>query len=202
MFWYQWFALASLAICTGVFAFYFFRLIRLGKPRDHAVHSGSTFSGILYSFTTGMDPRKKESAFLHLPTYSAGIILHIATFASLLLFVLLFVRPEWVAPFGVLLAIVCFTGAVSGLVLLVKRMMDKRLRVISGADDYLSGLLVVVFLIFTALVLLLPEVYAAYMLVSGLLFLYMPVGKLKHAVYFFAARYHLGWFYGSRNVWP
>ena len=30
----------------------------------------------------------------------------------------------------------------------------------------------------------------------------MTVGKLKHVVYFFAARYHLGFFYGWRNVWP
>ena len=30
----------------------------------------------------------------------------------------------------------------------------------------------------------------------------MPLGKLRHAVYYFAARYHLGFFYGWRNVWP
>jgi hypothetical protein len=30
----------------------------------------------------------------------------------------------------------------------------------------------------------------------------MPLGKLRHVVYYFAARYHLGFFYGWRNVWP
>jgi len=41
-----------------------------------------------------------------------------------------------------------------------------------------------------------------YYISSILLFLYMPLGKLRHAVYYFAARYHLGFFYGWRNVWP
>jgi hypothetical protein len=32
--------------------------------------------------------------------------------------------------------------------------------------------------------------------------LYIPAGKLRHTVYFFAARYHLGYFFGWRGVWP
>jgi nitrate reductase gamma subunit len=40
-----------------------------------------------------------------------------------------------------------------------------------------------------------------YYFISIILFLYLPFGKLKHAVYYFAARYHLGFFYGWRNTW-
>ena len=41
-----------------------------------------------------------------------------------------------------------------------------------------------------------------YYIITTILLLYMPVGKLKHLVYYFSARYHLGFFYGWRNVWP
>ena len=39
-------------------------------------------------------------------------------------------------------------------------------------------------------------------LAAAALFFYLPLGKLKHLVYFFAARYQLGIFYGRRGVWP
>jgi len=44
--------------------------------------------------------------------------------------------------------------------------------------------------------------FLAYNITATILFLYLPFGKLKHVVYYFAARYHLGFFYGWRNTWP
>ena len=41
-----------------------------------------------------------------------------------------------------------------------------------------------------------------YFLEASLLMLYLPVGKLRHTIYFFAARYHLGYFFGYRGTWP
>jgi hypothetical protein len=56
---------------------------------------------------------------------------------------------------------------------------------------------------FLTLVMLVKEVFAPfYFLCASLLLLYLPMGKLKHALYFFAARYHLGFFYGWRGIWP
>jgi hypothetical protein len=50
---------------------------------------------------------------------------------------------------------------------------------------------------------LLDGAFAAYYFIfAGVLFLYLPSGKLKHSLYFFAARYHLGFFYGWRGIWP
>lgn len=202
MHWYQWTALVALAICLVVFAFHFFRLIRLGKPKDFSKKSGSTSAGIIYSFTSAMDPRNKESAFLHLPTYTAGIIYHVATFLSLLIFVLLLVNIHPTGFVQLAGALIAFAGSLAGLGILGKRLADKKLRFLSNPDDYISNLLVTIFQLFTGLVLLLPSWGPAYMIMAALMFLYMPVGKLKHIIYFFAARYHLGLFYGWRNVWP
>ena len=43
---------------------------------------------------------------------------------------------------------------------------------------------------------------AAYYIIMALLFVWMPLGKIKHVLYFFFARYHLGFFYGWRGTWP
>ena len=200
--WYHWIALTALAICLASFAWHFLRLIRLGKPKDHARPAGKPASGIVYSFTAGMNPVNKESAFLHLPTYAAGVIFHIASFVSLLIFILVLAGIQPGAAFSTVLAVIALAGAVSGFAMLVKRAADKKLRILSSPDDYFSSLIVSLFQAMTALVLITGEFVAAWMLLSALLLLYMPVGKLKHAIYFFAARYHLGLFYGWRNVWP
>ncbi len=200
--WYYWFALGGLIVCLLAFSIHFVRLVRLGRPKDHSEPSGSTTRGIVYSFTSGMNPLKKESAFLHLPTYTAGIVLHLAIFMSLVVFMLLIagVRPGPVASF--ILGGGAFAGTLAGMALLVKRMASRKLRLISNPDDYLSAFLVIAFLAFTGLVVFVPLLMPGYMLAAGILFLYMPLGKLKHVLYFFAARYHLGYFYGWRNVWP
>lgn len=192
----------ALLVCLIGFSLHFLRLLKLGKPRDHSAPAGSPLAGIIYSFTTAMNPRNKESAFLHLPTYSAGILFHIASFISIILyFFILFHRiPEGIT--GILLAISAILGGLAGLSMLAKRILSKNLRYLSKPDDYISNLLVSLFQFFTALVILHDGFHQLYMFLAALLFLYMPLGKLKHIVYFFAARYHLGLFYGWRGVWP
>ena len=90
----------------------------------------------------------------------------------------------------------------SGVGILIKRIFNRELRSLSNPDDFISNLLVDLFHFSTALILLQPGNEPLYYLSAALLLLYFPLGKLKHAVYFFAARYHLGFFYGWRNVWP
>ena len=80
----------------------------------------------------------------------------------------------------------------------------------SNPDDYISNILVTLFQMMTILVLITPALIPSYRhtvlqfyyIITALLLLYGPAGKLRHTVYFFAARYHLGHFYGWRGVWP
>jgi|GEM_PF-5832826 len=84
--WYIIAALAALLICIISFAFQFFNLIKAGAPRDLSEKSGDLSGAILYSYTKAMMPKHKESAYLHMPTYAAGLIYHMGTFLSLALF--------------------------------------------------------------------------------------------------------------------
>lgn len=202
MYWFEWIALVALAICLAGLAQHVIRLIRLGIRDDYSARAGNPVAGVAYSFTGGMDPRNKESAYLNLPTYVSGVIFHIAVFAAIVLFFLLLSGINPVQPVSLILSVVTFSGAVTGIGMLIKRVTNKKLRYLSNADDYISLMLVIIFLTLAGFTLLFPVVYPAFMLASALLLLYMPLGKLRHAVYFFAARIHLGRFYGWRNVWP
>ena len=89
MYWYHWIAIISLIFSVALFSYQFTRLIILGRPKDLSVSSGSVTKGVAYSFTKAMSPVVKESAYLHMPTYAAGIIYHLGTFLSILLFLVL-----------------------------------------------------------------------------------------------------------------
>jgi hypothetical protein len=228
--WYQWMALAALGICILALVLHFLRLLRLGKPQDYSIPAGKTGKAIAYAFTGAMSPARKESAYLHLPTYSAGILYHTGTFLSMFLF---FFFISGIFPQGLFAKIIIAFLAISagcGAAILVKRIVRKELRILSNPDDFISNILVTLFQFSTILVLLTllfptsplppfpaspppgflasllpsysPIVLQSYYLLYTLLMLYIPVGKLRHTIYFFAARYQLGVFYGWRGVWP
>lgn len=210
MTWYQYLGLACLLICIGACTWHFFRLIRLGKPKDLSKKSGSVFRAEAYSYTVAMLPKQKESVYLHFPTFIAGMLFHTGTFISLFLFIVFFfVDPELLREWFIfalaelLVSLFLAVSAVSGISLFFKRLFLKKIRTLSTLDDYLSNFLTTLFQVFTAFYLIFPNEAATYYYIfASMLLLYLPVGKLRHAVYFFAARYQLGFFYGWRNSWP
>jgi len=198
--WYLVITYFSLVVCITGCLYHFIQIIKSGKPQDFSKSAGSARSAIIYSFTKAMNPARKESAYLHLPTYTAGILYHLGTFLSiLLLFVFLLsveLHKTTVSLFSIFLAVsvLCGTG------ILLKRILSKLLKEITHPDDYISNILVTAFQLCTLVYMHIS--FPLYYIVASALLLYIPAGKLKHAVYFFAARYHLGLFYGWRGTWP
>jgi nitrate reductase gamma subunit len=199
---YRILAAISLSICMISLGYHFYRLVRFGRPNDYSKKIGDTSAAIQYAFTGAMSPLKKESALLHLPTYTAGIIYHLGSFLSILLLVLFLFKLE---PFGwqrwLIIGFLLLTS-INGLAIFIKRIVKKELRALSNPDDYISNFLVTAVHILTAITLSNVRLFPAYFILISILLLYMPLGKLKHPIYFFAARYYLGLFYGWRGVWP
>lgn len=192
--------LTSLIICLAVLISHLIRLISLGKPKDFAETAGNEARAIRYSFTGGMSPVKKESAYLHIPTYAAGMFYHLGTFLSLGLFVCILLRIRFLEPLNGIFSIFLMISTLCGTGILIKRILKQELRSLSNPDDYISNILVTAFQAVTIVYLFSGT--KVYFLLVSLLLLYLPLGKLKHLLYFFAARYHLGLFYGRRGVWP
>jgi hypothetical protein len=199
---YRIISLLAFLVCLISLAYHLFRLIRLGSPKDYSVQRGNLKSAIAYSFIGAMNPLKKESAYLHLPTYTAGILYHTGTFISIVVFFLLLLHYSFTYTIQWILVCILIASSVSGLGIFLKRIRLKKLRSLSNPDDYISNVLVTTFQLFTLITIIDGAFAPFYFICAGVLFLYLPLGKLKHSLYFFAARYHLGFFYGWRGIWP
>ena len=217
----------SVLFCITSFVTWMYRL-RRGKMTDYAKAKGSVNEGIVYSYTVAMLPQHKESAFLHLPTYTAGIIYHLGTFTAFLILALTVFFPELLlSPFTqathfngfitkyanywtvrewlrLILGVVVTMGSLCGLGVLLKRIFSKELRYLSDVDDYTSNIIVTNFQIASALTMFCPFCHGIQLwllLSASIVFFYIPIGKLRHIFFFFAARIQLGKFFGKRGVW-
>lgn len=202
-------ALAAFSVCFFSFLYKFFCLVKMGSPKDLSQKSGDVKGAVIYSCIKAMSPSNKESAYLHMPTYAAGILYHIGTFITLPLFVVFMILsvsgmsvPEGFYGISLVISIVLFATSLSGLIILLKRIFSKELKSFSGPDDYISNIITTLAQLATALYIVTSTAGAFYFVVMALFFLWLPIGKTRHLLYFFFARYHLGFFYGWRGTWP
>lgn len=197
---YHWILLGGFTVCFISCMSQFIRVMRTSTITPNSKPLGKRIPGICYSITGAMSPLKKETAYLHLPTYIAGILFHLGTFCSFFVLALQFFTIN--VPFGFFITLLLTLTSISGFFILGKRMVLKKMRSLSNPDDYISNILVTFFHIVSALALTWHDFQPYLFLYSTLLFLYIPLGKLRHTVYFFTSRFHLGLFYGWRGVWP
>ncbi|HLC34535.1 MAG TPA: hypothetical protein VJJ70_06000 [Anaerolineales bacterium] len=196
----KWAALAGLAICVAGLGLRWRKSMERARPRDLAPARGSGMAGVAYAFTAGMMPWAKESTRLHWAAYIRGIGFHVGIFAGL---PLLAASPWWgllphVGRLG--LGTMLGLGAVLGAVGIVMRLREPILRALSTADDYAAIVLVSLFLALEAAALASAAWMPAMYLGAGILLAYIPLGKIRHCLYFFFARAFFGQFVGRRAV--
>jgi hypothetical protein len=174
------------------------------KKKLYAEPRGDVKKGIVYAFGKGMMPWEKESARNHLPTYIGGIFYHIGIFISLLYLLTVILAIQLPAAVILLVRVLSLTGAIAGLALLVKRIVSPVMKALSCPDDFAANLIVDIFLILSFLHTLLPAPAVILFLFASavIIFLYMPLGKIRHCFFFFYVRILFGIFYGRRGVFP
>jgi len=169
-------------------------------PRDLSPVKGSPWTGIVYAFTLGMAPWAKESTRRHMLSYLRGVAFHIGIFTGLAALVL---SPWWARlPETVqwLLALVTGFGAVFGALGEIARWAERNLRLLSTPDDHFAVILVSLFLAMTSLALLSPAWLPWMYLTGAVMLIYVPLGKIRHCIYFFFSRRFFGLFIGRRAV--
>lgn len=194
-----------LLVCFAVFLANSLRAlcrVAAGGSADLALPRGKASRGVAYSFTGGMLPWKKESARLHPIVYVLGVAYHAGTFLAFSWLVVIAVGASLPPVLKSVSAVVLAATALAGVALLARRFADAKLRYFSSPDDYFSNILVTGFHALTALALVRPAITGTVLVYAGILLVYIPLGKLRHALYFGLARYYLGIFYGRRGVWP
>lgn len=183
---------------TALILAYFRARSRPVAPR-YSPARGAVGPATVYAFTTGMMPWAKESAFKHLPTYFAGIIYHFGIAAALVVLGLELERSGFPDLLGKALLVIVLLGLACGIGLLVKRVCTRYMRAISVPDDYAANLVVNALLAFAAAALVAGSTTGLF-ITAILLFLYIPLGKIKHCWFFFCSRMLFASYYGHRGV--
>lgn len=192
--------IACLAVALLGIVVWIFQLFSRPSTCDPSPGKGSAMLGVLYAFTLGMLPWKKESARLHPLVYLRGISFHMGIFAGILVLFLSIFNITSHSILSLVLSIFLWLGVVSGMAAIVSRAADPMLRGISNADDYISPVLISLFMITGALHImgLLGTVY--FYAVTSVLCLYLPWSKVRHCVYFFFSRAKIGAMMGHRGL--
>jgi nitrate reductase gamma subunit len=198
----HWFLIAGFVVFVLITAGLLRKSLQAWRTADHASPKGNPLSGALYSVTGAMLPWKKESASLYPVSYLLGVLYHVGSFVGFGWVAVLFFDVAPPAAVVSASAVLIGLAAAGGVGLLVKRITNPNLRYFSSPDDYFSNLLVTGWQVVIVLTLLYEAVLPALLVLTGMLFIYMPLGKLRHAIYFLPARVYLGLFYGRRGVWP
>ncbi len=196
--------IALIGFTLGVYGLYlrYAETRRRPLPVNQSPAKGNPTHGIVYAFTTGMMPWAKESTRLHWIAYLRGIGFHIGIFTALGAFL---ISPFWnalPAVLSLLISVVILAGAILGMAGGILRLVEHNLRGLSLPDDHFAVWLVSAWLALSAIALWDSTWLPVYYLLSGITLAYVPMGKIRHCLYFFFSRLFFGKFFGRRAVFP
>lgn len=193
---------ASLLFCLVVLTVLLVRTFAFGRRPTYAHPRGSAFGGILYAFGLGMLPWEKESAAKHIWTYIGGILYHVGILVAMLFLATVLLRISLPATLLQAVRILLVIGVVSGVALLIKRILKQEMRSLSSADDYLANILVDLLLLSALATTFAETAFIPFTVIAIIIFAYIPIGKLRHCAFFFYSRILFGEFFGRRGVLP
>ncbi|MBU0618371.1 MAG: hypothetical protein KKI02_11685 [Planctomycetes bacterium] len=175
---------------------------RGGGRRDYSRRSGSSVRGVVYNFTVAMMPAHKEAVRRHPVKFTIGVVMHLGVILVLLGVVLLLAWPT--AGYRVITFVrpLVALSLLAGIYLFVRRVFSKNLRAMSAPDDYFAILATCGLLALASLYPADAQNQVVLLIYAGLLLVYLPLGKLRHAVFFFVARGDYGRRLGYRGVYP
>lgn len=178
------------------------RTFSFGKRPLYAEPKGDVKKGIVYAFGKGLMPWEKESAGKHLPSYIGGILYHLGILAGGFYLLVTLVPIDLPTLVLLFMRIVLMLGVISGVALLLKRIFSPQMRVLSCPDDFAANIIVNIFVLAALLHTFYPGITHLFFLAAVIMFLYMPLGKIRHCFFFFYIRILFGMFYGRRDIFP
>lgn len=194
------FALAGLLWAAAALTFQALTA-RGGGRKDFSNRSGDGRKGVAYIFTVAMMPAHKESVKRHPVKFAIGLLLHFGVLLAMLGTVLLLLSEIGENLLSIAWPLMA-VSLLAGVYLFFRRLFSQNLRAMSTADDF-AAILASCGLLLAALLHAFDIIgQAAFLLYGGALFIYLPLGKLRHALFFFVARGDYGRRLGYRGVYP
>jgi len=193
---------ASALFCVVMLTVMVLRTFAFGRKRTYAHPQGSSFAGIVYAFGQGMLPWEKESAARHIWTYIGGTLYHLGILTAMLFLATVLLHILLPTTLLQVVRILLVIGGLNGVALLIKRMLQSRMRFLSGGDDYLANILIDLLLLSALATTFAETTLVPFTVIAIIIFIYIPFGKIRHCVFFFYTRVLFGTFFGQRGVFP
>jgi hypothetical protein len=182
------------------------RLLRLPAVVERTPPRGDAVRGIRYAYLTLAIPWELESQRQDWSSYAEFVCLHISIAVNLGMALTLPIAHKALGRPAVITALhwILLTGTALGFIRLTNRLTQRALRAISSADDYLSLVLLTLWMLagLSAVSQQSGVGLLVYYLLATLCLIYMPFSKLSHFVYWPFIRYHMGKHFGHRGVYP
>lgn len=197
--------IVALIIFAGLYTLRISHIVKLPLPKESAPARGNPAKGVIFSFSTIVNPFSMDSTTKHLWRWIEFFIYHLGALSAILAtFTLPFAPGMMTYPVRIIFAVFIGLAIPVGIVKLIRRFVNPHLRYISVPDDYFSLVAVEVYFIFAALCLIFyTDIWRfLYFLVTALFLIYVPFSKVSHYVYWFFARTYLGVRFGRRGVLP
>lgn len=184
-------------------------ILRFRSPRDRSMAEGSAAGGAAYSLANVGMPWAMESMRRRPFFYLQFVVFHLGVAAAISATFIIPYAPDWFLARPVVLAFQAVIGAalVAGVLRLIRRLTDRRLRAVSRPDDYASIVLMIAF--FLAGTLAVPNkpeegeaALIAFFVLTAFFLVYVPFSKICHYLYYPFTRYFLGRTLGHRGVLP
>lgn len=173
-----------------------------GGRKDYSVRAGSPGRAVLFNLTAAMAPAHKEAARLHPGKFAVGVALHVGVAVAVVEALVAVVKPEaaplWPAAAGTLAAL----SVAAGLYLLARRAISRTLRAMSCPDDYVAAAVTSGFILAAALYGFGVLATSPFLIFTAVTFFYLPLGKLRHALFCPVSRVDLGRRLGYRGTYP
>lgn len=196
--------LALAGLVAGLYGIYvrYTETKRRVLPTDKSPIKGNISHGITYAFTQGMMPWAKESTRIHMIAYLRGIGFHVGIFTAIGAVI---ISPIWGYLSPLLLLILSWgliLGALLGAAGGLMRIAEHNLRGLSLPDDHFAVWLTTLFITVTGLAVLNEAFVIPMYIIAAITFVYVPLGKIRHCLYFFFSRLFFGKFFGRRAIFP
>jgi nitrate reductase gamma subunit len=129
-------------------------------------------------------------------------LMHIGIFYAIIRTVLLIIDPQLIGTGLHLIGVIPAIGAFCALFLFIKRIITPNMHRMSSPDDYISILLCFAFCAVASMLEFGRVNPGTLLIIATVVFIYLPFGKLKHALFFFIARADYGYRLGYRGTYP
>jgi len=194
--------LYSLAFMLVVYVLRILWILRFRLVGDLARPKGSSLEGAAAAMTTMLRPWSMETTrkgFIHWVEFA---IFHVGVAVMIAMSFVISLAPQWLTPPVTTAVIVTQVLAlIAGIIRLVTRVRDPKMRAISSPDDYFA--LVYANLLFITCIpatLHLPVWTEIFFVLVAIIIAIVPFTKISHYIYYPFARYFYGAYLGRRGI--